>query len=245
MVSVIVVLLVSNIATVTSTAMHDVLYGAIARVAQLAGTAVAKRALAASPTARQASSIDAATRDLRARQVAQEERLKRLGAEHQQLQAKHAHLNQQHQLAMDKSNAQIAKTKQMASSIKTRLARGIARNTESLPAKAVPAIGVALTIGLTAWDIYDACKTIEDINSVLVWAGQPAEDVSAICGVSMPSTSQVLQSVSSNWRASVARTQVELAGMRGKFQVPEVRLPTKNEVLQVACPVVAIPGACP
>lgn len=237
-------LLASNVATVTSTLVHDAIYGAVSTVASIASAAMAKRVLASSPTARQTRAVETATNDLRSQRAIQDAKLQRLDADHRQLQAKHTDLGKQHKLAVDAKNAHIGRTKQMASSIRARLAWSVARGVETLPAKVIPAVGIAVSVGLTTWDIYDACATIEDINKVLVGAEQSPEDVSSICGVKTPTVSQVLASVRSGWRASVDKTKTEFAGMQGKVQLPEIRVPTKTEVLQVACPVVSIPGVC-
>lgn len=238
-------LLITNIASVTSSRVHDAIYSVLSGIAQLGGPALAQRLLAASPTVRQMRAVQAQTRELQARQQLQELSLKRLDADHRQLQARHADLGRQHQQAIEARRAQTARVQQLASSVRTRLARNVARNTEALPAKVLPAIGVSVSVGLMAWDIYDACQTMREMNSVLSEEGEPPEDSRAVCGVSAPSAAQVLASVRSGWRASMDRTRVEFASMQGKIPSPEIRMPTVDEVRQVVCPVAPLPGVCP
>ena len=238
-------LILTNLASVTSTLVHDAIYGVVSSIANIAGPEAAKRILGSSPTVRQGQTIEAKTKDLQRSREAQLAQLKKLDAEHRQLQAAHTELGRRHQQAIEARRAQTGRVKQMASSIKTRIARNVVRNTEALPAKVLPAVGISVTVGLTAWDLYDACQTMKDVNKVLLEDGQPAEDSSAICGMATPSSSQVLASLRSGWRASVNKTRTEFASMQGKLQLPEIRMPTGEEVRQVVCPVAALPGMCP
>lgn len=233
-----------NVATVASSAAYDLLHGAVAGVSRVLGAAATHRLMNSSLKAREARAIETSTKELQRRTLDQERRLKSAEVERDGLRAKHGELERDHRALMNAKNAQSQRNKALAGKLRSRLAKNVVRNTAALTAEAVPFVGLAAAVGVTAYDVYDACQTIQDLNQLLRADGQSSEDTNGICGVQVPTVPQVLASLRSGWRTSIERTKLELAELHGRAVVPELRAPTTQEVLQVTCPVIAIKGLC-
>jgi hypothetical protein len=237
-------LIALNVATVVNSTVHDVLFGAVSRIASIAGKEIAGRALASSPTARQVRAVDTATKDLRTKGEFQNAKLLKLDADHKQLQAKHSDLGKQHKASIEAKQVQVSKTKQMASNIKARLAKNVARNTGALTAEAIPGLGLAAAVAVTALDIYDACENLKEINGVVISAGGKPEDTNLVCGVRTPGVAEVLSAVSSGGEQAWASIRSEVSALSHTVRMPELRIPTPIEIAKGVCPVFKIPGYC-
>ncbi|MGR3782311.1 MAG: hypothetical protein ACU0DT_13740 [Albimonas sp.] len=101
--------------------------------------------------------------------------------------------------------------------VSARVARGAARSAGSVLAQSVPFVGAAAVVGVTAWEIGDACAMLEDLEELeaaldalepgAVPAGAEAER-DRVCGLQVPSVDEV--------RAAIAAAPGEaLAEARG------------------------------
>lgn len=241
---VIISLVLTNIASVVSDRFHDALFGAISSVAAIGGTALAQRLLANSPTAKRAHAAEAATRSLQRKLVEQDTKLRDLGQRHAMLTGKHVELESQHRKALEVNRSSSAKTKALASRTRVRLARAVTRNTGALAAEAVPWVGLAVAVGVTALDVRDACETLKDLNENLAHLNQPLEDTAGVCGVKIPSRSEVTARIADHWRDSVARVSSELGDLTSDIEMPIVRPPSLSEIRNVTCPIVGLLGIC-
>ena len=78
--------------------------------------------------------------------------------------------------------ARQAATRDVARRMAARVARGAARTVASLPLKAVPVAGGVALVSFTAWELHDACATMEDIARL-----DPGTDAGSVCGLPYPS----------------------------------------------------------
>ncbi len=122
-----------------------------------------------------------------------------------------------------------------------RLAKGVSRNLAALPAEAVPYLGIGVTLAVTSLDVYDACQTMKDFNTLLTMMGQGQENPE-LCGQKVPTVEQVISSARSGWRTSVETVAQESRAI--KIPVPQARLPTRDEVTRTTCAAVSIPYFC-
>jgi Skp family chaperone for outer membrane proteins len=85
-----------------------------------------------------------------------------------------------------------------AERVAKRTARGATRNVASVFAESVPVVGIAAVVGVTAWELKDACDTMKDLRE-LELAFNPDTtldpDVSEVCGLEVPSKEVVWQTV--------------------------------------------------
>lgn len=114
----------------------------------------------------------------------------------------------------------------------TRVARRTAaaaiRSTSSMAAEAIPVIGIAAIVGITAWDLKDSCDTMKDLRE-LEQAFSPdaaiEAEVGEVCGMTVPTKDDVYQSV---------RSSPRLAWQAAKSYVPELpefKLPTFRDLM--------------
>lgn len=211
-------LVTTNVATLVSDSFHDTMYTALRNILAIGGDVLASRFTQHSPTIR-LSKAKAAASELQAKNIT-------LAKELNTIHAKHG-----------------AAAKTLGKSIKHRLTRGVARNVGALPAEGVPFIGLGVAISVTALDIYDACETMKEMNSLLLLLDQGVEQ-SDFCGLKLPTTTEVLAKMNTDWKKSMEQIAKEAASIPSSIPKPEVRLPTTTETAATICPVVILPYLC-
>lgn len=73
--------------------------------------------------------------------------------------------------------------KSNTSRIIKRTQRIVTRNIAALPTEVIPIVGIPTIVGLTAWEVVESCKTIKDLNGILISIGLEAseDDASQFC----------------------------------------------------------------
>jgi hypothetical protein len=82
--------------------------------------------------------------------------------------------------------------------IAKRASMGAARNLGSLPAEALPFVGVAAAVGVTVWELKDACDTITDLAELDDALHQKEAldfNEEEVCGLKVPSKAVILEKV--------------------------------------------------
>jgi len=80
--------------------------------------------------------------------------------------------------------------------IAKRAAGGAARNLASMPAQRLPWLGLATMIGVTGWDIHDACATTNELDMLnkAINPEKPIDlEVEKICGIEIPTSEEILE----------------------------------------------------
>lgn len=95
-----------------------------------------------------------------------------------------------------------ATAKRVGTRLALRTTRGATRSSTSAAAKAIPWVGAAIVVGGVAWDLYDACETIKDVNELNGLFGNDLEDQSTVCGMKVPTKDEVLAKAKTNWQAA-------------------------------------------
>lgn len=102
------------------------------------------------------------------------------------------------------------------------------RNVSSTFGEAVPAIGVAVIVGVSAWELKDACDTMRDLHELDVaidpsLANDP--EVTEVCGLRVPTKEEVWAKVSSSpeeaW-AGAKEMMPELPDMPAMPDMPDL-----------------------
>lgn len=221
-------LLASNVASLVSAGAHDWMHNALWRVLSIGGQSVADRVLANSPKAKLDQTVKTKTADLDAKNRLQAKEL-------EEVHVKNRKLAQQLDVNGKQAKATVAAVHQ-------RLAKGVSRNVAALPSESIPYLGLGVTLAVTSLDIYDACQTMKDFNDLLRMMGQ-GEEKPDLCGQKVPTVDQVLASTKAQWRSSVQRVTDDAKAF--KVAVPDVRLPTRDEMTKASCAAVAVPYLCP
>jgi len=80
----------------------------------------------------------------------------------------------------------------LARNVSDRVAIGATRNVAATFAEGIPFFGVAAVVGITAWELRDACATMQDMKDISA-AFEAEVDVEAeeVCGLEVPSRQEV------------------------------------------------------
>ena len=109
-----------------------------------------------------------------------------------------------HQAANAKLKKFKTRTKSITKRVSKRAARNATANLGGAFTEALPGIGIAVIVGLTAMDIKDACsdmKDMQELNSMLSIEENPQE-IKRICGMKAPSKEEVKKYVRGKWDSS-------------------------------------------
>ena len=180
-------LFATNLATLLNARTHDFLYTGFRKVLLIAGSSIADVALIKSPTIQASRKVEEATKILRTENISLKTINQKLHSDLDDLYIRHAKTI----TILDKTTKSA---KDVAATIQKRLAKGLVRNTAAIPAEAIPLIGAGITTIAIGFDIFDACMTMKDINSLLTLLGQGEENPD-FCGKKLPPRSEVLNSI--------------------------------------------------
>jgi hypothetical protein len=267
------ILLITNIASLVSDRLHNLMYSGLRNALLLAGANLAEAALRRSPTVRTEEKVKAKTaslaeenknltkgnqklqveaeelknnnRKMQADADVLESKNQKLHAEADELKGKNQVLSAKNSAHVQEAAKNASKAKKLASTVSTRLARGVTRNIAAIPAEAVPYLGVSVTIGTTALDVYDACETVKEMNELLRMLGMPEENTGKVCGVAVPTKEQVFASLYRTWESSARDVTQAMTNLPLNVPIPAVRLPSTREVADSVCPVIKLPALCP
>lgn len=192
-------LVATNLLTLGNAGFHSKAYALIESIARAAGV---ESVLSNSPTQlnRQATEVAArqsaeiATRQQRATLLA-------LAATSFALADATSALIKEHK-ALRHTHLALAQTsKAVARRVAIRTAGGATRSVSTLAGKALPYLGIASVLTLTAYEVADACQTLKDANELEIAAGAPpGSEEGRICGLQVPSIDQVSAWAGGLWR---------------------------------------------
>ena len=105
------------------------------------------------------------------------------------------------QVLLQEKSARAAVVLKTSNRIAVRSLKNTTRNVFSVFAKAIPGLGTGTILALTAWDVYDVCETLKDINELNSVFDHPPEDQTKVCGMKVPTPKQVLTQIKTNAKA--------------------------------------------
>lgn len=111
--------------------------------------------------------------------------------------------------------------------VSRRIATAAARSAGSVAAEAIPVAGVAVILGVTAWELKDACATMKDLRELdLAFNPDTALDpeVSEVCGRTVPSGEEVWQTVKASPGKAWASAREHLPDLP-EFHMPDIHWP--------------------
>ena len=80
--------------------------------------------------------------------------------------------------------------------ISARTLKGAVRNAAVAPAEAIPNVGLAVILGVTAYELADACATMKDIKELNRLLSNRAEiDEATVCGIEAPNKASILNAI--------------------------------------------------
>lgn len=211
----ILLLIASNLATILNWRVHETMHNMLSQTISVFSTELAKKVLLSSPKVHLEIGVENRTKILS----------KNFQDQIQAMKIKEANL-----LKRIARNGLKAKT--AIHLIEKRIQKNIARNLAALPSEGVPAVSLGVGVAVTAMDIYDACATMKDFNSVLVEMGEVVADQS-VCGVNIPSSAQVMTMLSTHWNSSLDTIAKEAK----QYNLPPITVqpPTLKAIKHITC----------
>ena len=92
-----------------------------------------------------------------------------------------------------KQQKAMANVTKVSSRISKRVVRNASMNLASIPAEAVPMLGIATIVTVTSVDLYDACQTLKDLDSLSIDFNGASTETEKVCGYEVPSKEEVLK----------------------------------------------------
>jgi len=170
-----------------------------------------------------------------------------LKREHLNLKQRHLTLDNEHKALQVENKAHIKKSFDQASAAKsistrlaTRSAANAARNLSSVPAETIPIVGTAVVLGVTFWDLKDACATLKDLNELNKAFDHQPVNHTEVCGMKVPTQDEALSKIKGDWRSiyDKAAESLWLVGRPPQLSLSEVKK-------WVCSPFGNITGLCP
>ena len=231
-------LLVTNVASVLHAGVHDFLYSGLRSMLLIAGEPVADALTRRSKAVDVDTKVKAQTASLRDQKIKAEAAHASAKADLDVERVKTKKLTADLEQFKLRGQANAKALKEVAGTVRNRLAKGVARNAASVPAESIPYVGIGVVLSMTALDIHDACSTMKDINGLLRMLGQ-GEENSDVCGTKLPTPDEVVASLKTNWKSSMEQARQQARAVQTGVQFPEIRLPTLGEVKGVTCSLAA------
>lgn len=113
----------------------------------------------------------------------------------------------------------------VADGVSDRAAKSAARETASMAGEALPYVGTAVIVGVTALEISDLCLTLKDMNELKrLWNPelQPSEDEQTVCSIRIPTREEL-------WSAT-------LSAPGAAWEFSKEAVPTVEELREIEFP---------
>ncbi len=191
-----------NVLTLVNDQVHADGYGALkAILATVAADAASSRFLSNSPTAKRQSDVAAATKKIAQEKAVLVASSKALEAKHVALEKSFKEVEATHTALRRTSEKRAAAVMKASKRMVFRSMTNATRNVSSVAAEAIPVIGTAIILGVTAWDVYDDCQTLKDINELNRVFDHEQEDETKVCGMKVPTKDAVWAQTRTNAKA--------------------------------------------
>lgn len=225
-----------NILTAVNDNIHSAVYHGIKSIlASVISDMALSRMLNNSPTVKNKRDIAAATKaltDEKTRLTTANKSLEKkhaaLEKSHKEITAKHANLEKSHKEISTKhgelkrtSVAQAAVAQKVSKQVAARSLANATRNVSSMLGEAVPFMGASIIVIVTGWDIYDACQTMKDMNTLSSAYGHSQEDHTKVCGMKVPSKEELQSLAKEKWNSVYKSTEDALKEARSAM-VPAI-----------------------
>jgi hypothetical protein len=173
---------------------------------------------------------------------------KKLDADHKKLAGDHRNLTTEHMQLQQQEKQRAAIVHKVVEKAGERQARHATRNVASAPGKTIPVVGAVLIAGATAWDVYEACELLNDLDQLTTAFGNSsnANRRQKICGLPIPTQAGLLQRAQANWQGVYEEAAKELQGLP-RVSIPTVpQVPSLRDIKRSVCTVIgAVRPICP
>lgn len=106
-----------------------------------------------------------------------------------------------------------AAAQRLGGRMRTRVARGVARQLATLPGKVVPAAGTAIAVGSTVLELRDLCDSMQDLAVLNAAVDLPAMDTRGAYGIDITAVEAIAASATHNVKATLLDSARAAAGL--------------------------------
>ena len=222
-------LTMSNVASLLSERAHNIGFGILATVANLAGQVVADTVLSSSPTKAKARAIDSVTRRLQNERTELHNMNTALRAENDAVRASKAVLTKEHDALRTIATKRASAVRALATRTTAALATRSAEAVTTLPARAAPYVGIAALVGFTTLEVKADCELAIALADLNAEHGNAPVDTGKVCGVvsMVPSPQQAWSSVKTKGSATLKTTYDVLENTANRFGLTIYSQPLK------------------
>ena len=138
-----------------------------------------------------------------------------IDAENQMLRNK----NQDLDAKLNNHHEKLSKARKVSQRIAGRTVRNVTINVASVTEQAMPYLGAAVVVAVTAMDVKHGCDTVRDVNEMLriLEVDSTEGDEGEVCGIKVPSVDEVLESIKQNIGGTVDDAQDKTDETARKF----------------------------
>ncbi|MEO0747745.1 MAG: hypothetical protein AAFZ10_05145, partial [Pseudomonadota bacterium] len=118
-----------------------------------------------------------------------------------------------------------------ADAVSSRAAKSAARETAAMAGEALPFVGTAVIVGVTALEVQDLCQTIRDMNSLKRAFNselEPTDEELTVCSMAVPSREEL-------WNATIAAPgaawEYSKAAIPSLEELQEIERPSWSDVV--------------
>ena len=191
-------LITSNLLSLVDDRFHSAAYDLLTTVGSRVGQTVLSKMTAHSPTTAVEKKITNVTQRLKSDYTNLDAKYKGLNTTHNSLQAKYSKLDTTYSSLQTKHATLEAKTvkrtealKKFSSNTMARVVKNKTVELASLPERAIPYAGIAVMLGVTAYEINSDCELLKEINSLAQENEFAPLETNTVCGFKLPSTDEV------------------------------------------------------
>lgn len=179
-----VLLIISNGATLLDERVHLAAYSVLADVAGIAGNTVSQSVLKRSPTYVKAREVERATKALRLQHGELSAKHNSLTFEYGKLQASRNAIAKDLDIQKAASVGRAAAVKNLSMKTASKLAARASKAISSLPLRAVPYAGIAALVAYTAVEMKEDCDLVRSLDALNTEHNNAPIDTSPICSLS-------------------------------------------------------------
>ena len=192
-----------NVLTLLNDGIHAMAYNAMKAVLSSTLPEVAlSKVLSKSTSFRRQADVRVATKLLQEEKVLLASANRNLELKHVALEKTQREIEAKHSELMRVSQLKAVSAKRVSKRVVSRIVLNSSRKVPSVFAESIPWAGAAIVVGMTAWDIADACETIKDLNELNAAFGEEKEDETKVCGIKVPTKDEALAQVKGNWQVT-------------------------------------------
>jgi len=120
-----------------------------------------------------------------------------------------------------KLRANFVQAKRISNESKARIAKNVSKNVGALVTSSVPMVGIVTNVAMTYEDVTAGCETMKAFDEIdaLFLLDEPHNDTDQICGIKVPSASEVRMSVEAEVKSYSTEVKEAIGGTLHQIRI--------------------------